>query len=114
MAELADREIQPPHQKEIPPLAGEQLTSLLDQIDKDWSVVDEQRLERRYTFKNFEKALEFTVRIGEVADAADHHPEICLSWGYAQVTIWTHSIGGLSEADFVYAAKVDRVYSGEF
>ncbi len=111
MANLANRDIQPPRGQDIPPLSGEPLEALSRELDRDWSIIDEHHLERDYTFKNFLDALEFTNKLGELADAADHHPEICLSWGSARVTIWTHSIGGLSEADFVLAAKADRLYS---
>ncbi len=111
MANLADRDIQPPLGQDIPPLSGEPLETLSRELDQGWSIIDEHHLERDYTFKNFLDALEFTNKLGELADAADHHPEICLSWGSARVTIWTHSIVGLSEADFVLAAKADRIYS---
>lgn len=111
MANLADRDIQPPLGRDIPPLSGEPLETLSRELDQGWSIIDEHHLERDYTFKNFLDALEFTNKLGELADAADHHPEICLSWGSARVTIWTHSIVGLSEADFVLAAKADRIYS---
>ena len=111
MANLADRNIQPPLGQDIPPLSGEPLETLSRELDQGWSIIDEHHLERDYTFKNFLDALEFTNKLGELADAADHHPEICLSWGSARVTIWTHSIVGLSEADFVLAAKADRIYS---
>ncbi len=111
MANLADRDIQPPRGQNTPPLSGEPLEALSRELDQGWSIIDEHHLERGYTFKNFMDALEFTIKLGELADAADHHPEICLSWGSARVTIWTHAIGGLSEADFVLAAKADRMYS---
>lgn len=111
MSNLADQDIQPPREQDTPPLSGEPLEALSRELDPGWSIIDEHHLERGFTFKNFMDALEFTIKIGELADAADHHPEICLSWGSARVTIWTHSIGGLSEADFVLATKADRIYS---
>lgn len=111
MSNLADQDIQPPRGQDTPPLSGEPLEALSRELDPGWSIIDEHHLERGFTFKDFMDALEFTIKIGELADAADHHPEICLSWGSARVTIWTHSIGGLSEADFVLATKADRIYS---
>ena len=111
MTNLADRDIQPPRGGDTPPLSGEPLETFQRELDPDWSTIDGHHLERNYAFTNFKDALEFTIQLGELADAADHHPEICLSWGSARVTIWTHSIGGLSEADFVLAAKADRIYS---
>ncbi len=110
MENLADRDIRPPLGRDTPPLSGVPLETLSRELDQGWSIIEEHHLERDFVFKNFMDALEFTIKISELADAADHHPEICLSWGSARVTIWTHSIGGLSEADFVLAAKSDRIY----
>jgi 4a-hydroxytetrahydrobiopterin dehydratase len=76
-------------------------------LGNDWIVVDEHHLEKEFKFKDFQAALDFTNNIGALAEEVDHHPEICLTWGKARVTIWTHSIGGLSEADFVFAARAD-------
>jgi 4a-hydroxytetrahydrobiopterin dehydratase len=78
-------------------------------LSGDWELVDEQRLEKTYKFKNFREALDFTVRIGELAERVGHHPDIFLAWGRVKPTVWTHKIGGLSEADFVFAAKADRI-----
>lgn len=81
----------------------------LTQLDNDWRVVEGKRLEKTYKFKNFQRALDFASRVGELAESVDHHLEICLSWGWARITIWTHSIGGLSEADFVFVARADAL-----
>jgi 4a-hydroxytetrahydrobiopterin dehydratase len=72
--------------------------------------MDEQRIERTYKFKNFRQALDFTVRVGELAESVNHHPDIYLSPGKVKLTLWTHKIGGLTESDFVLAAKVDRFF----
>ena len=73
-------------------------------------MINEHHLEKTYKFKDFRQALEFTKRVGELAESIGHHPDIYLAWGQAKLTIWTHKIGGLAEADFVFAAKADRVY----
>jgi len=70
-------------------------------------VVDEQHLEKEYRFKDFRTALTFTNRIGELAEAQGHHPDIYLSWGKVRLAIWTHKINGLTESDFILAAKAD-------
>jgi 4a-hydroxytetrahydrobiopterin dehydratase len=106
MSGLAERELKPPKSGE--PLEGEALRSLEDQLDSDWNVVDEHHLECEYKFDDFQAALDFTNQVGALAEEVNHHPEICLTWGKATVTIWTHSIGGLSEADFVFAARCDE------
>ena len=107
MSELATREIQPPRGPDAAALSTDQIEQLLKELGGGWQFVDDQRLEKEYPFPNFQSALDFTNQVGELAEAADHHPEICLTWGKARVSIWTHSVGGLSEADFVFAAKCD-------
>jgi 4a-hydroxytetrahydrobiopterin dehydratase len=109
-SELAQRDLIPPHDEKVPALKGAQLESFLDLLGNQWQVLEEQRLEKEFKFKNFREALDFTNRIGELAESVDHHPEIWLTWGKARITIWTHSIGGLSEADFVFAARADQLY----
>ena len=69
------------------------------------SVAGIDRLTQRFAFPNFAKALEFANRVGELADAADHHPEITIEWGAATVSWWTHTIGGLHRNDFIMAAR---------
>ncbi len=93
----------------VPPLAGEELKALQEQLDESWHVVDGHHLEREYRFKNFKHALEFTNRVGEMAEAQNHHPDIHLAWGRVRVTIWTHKIDGLTESDFIFAAKTDAL-----
>lgn len=109
MSELADRPLKPPRGGGIEPLEGKALRELESLLGEGWQVVDDHHLEKDFSFDNFQQALDFANRVGELAEEADHHPEICLTWGEASITIWTHSIGGLSEADFVFAAKSDRL-----
>lgn len=109
MSELADMDLNPPRGGGVAALQGAELEVLLEKLGNDWQVLDERHLEKQYKFENFIQALEFTNRVGALAEEVDHHPDICLSWGKASVTIWTHSIGGLSEADFVFAARSDRL-----
>ena len=92
----------------VEPLAGSDLDALLEALGGGWLVVDGHRLQKEYRFKNFREALAFTNRIGELAEAVRHHPDIELGWGRVKLTVWTHKIDGLHEADFVFAAKADR------
>ncbi|MEJ2011089.1 MAG: 4a-hydroxytetrahydrobiopterin dehydratase [Anaerolineales bacterium] len=110
MSKLAEREVKPPRGQDAKALAGEQLAELANQLGNGWQVVEGHHLEKTYKFDDFKGALEFTNRLGQFADSVDHHPEICVTWGKAQVTIWTHSVDGLSEADFVFAAKADQFF----
>ena len=92
----------------VPPLKGAQLEDLQDKLKNDWKIINEHDLEKEYSFKNFKEALDFTVKVGELAENQDHHPDIFLTWGKVKVTIWTHKIDGLTESDFIFAAKTDR------
>jgi 4a-hydroxytetrahydrobiopterin dehydratase len=107
MPELAERECVP-CRGGVPPLKGDEIETFLRQL-KDWQVVNEHHLRKEYRFKDFRESLEFVNRIGELAEAQGHHPDICFGWGKAEVTIWTHKIDGLTESDFVLAAKIDRL-----
>ncbi len=81
----------------------------------DWQIVErdgEKRLERVFTFKNFAGALAFTNRVGELAEAEQHHPAILTEWGRVTLDWWTHSIHGLHRNDFIMAAKSDSLYRG--
>lgn len=93
----------------IPPLKGEALLSLYRQLEKGWQIVNEHHLEKEYSFKNFKEALAFTNKVGEVAENEGHHPDILLGWGKVKLTIWTHKIDGLTESDFILAAKCDII-----
>jgi 4a-hydroxytetrahydrobiopterin dehydratase len=91
-----------------PPLKGEELDPLKRQVP-EWEVVEEHHLRRVFRFKNFREALDFVNKVGELAEEQGHHPDICFGWGKAEVTVWTHKINGLTESDFIFAAKVDTV-----
>jgi 4a-hydroxytetrahydrobiopterin dehydratase len=93
----------------VPPLKGAALDSLKAQLP-GWEVIKEHHLLKAFTFPDFKKALDFVNRAGAIAEEQGHHPDILLSWGKAEVTTYTHKIDGLTESDFVLAAKIDRVY----
>jgi len=108
MSELAEKECVP-CKGGVPPLRGRDLTILLEELGNGWKIVDEHHLEKEYKFKNFREALDFTMKIGELAEAQGHHPDIYLAWGKVRLIIWTHKIDGLTESDFILAAKADRL-----
>ena len=91
------------------PLQGEALKKLTAELGGDWKVAEGKRLEKDYKFKDFRQALAFANKVGELAESVNHHPDITISWGQAKVVVWTHKIGGLAEADFVFAAKTDAL-----
>ncbi len=104
---LADKECVP-CKGGVPPLEGADIKNLLKQLE-GWEVVEEHHLKKSYKFSNFITALDFVNRVGELAEKIGHHPDLYLTWGKVGVEIWTHKINGLSESDFVLAAKVDRL-----
>lgn len=93
---------------DVPPLKGAEIVELLSQLT-GWQVVEEHHLTKTYAFSNFVDALAWVNRLGEVAEKEGHHPDIYLSWGKVRVEIWTHKIDGLTESDFVLAAKADAL-----
>lgn len=92
----------------VPALKGEELASLLKQVD-GWQAVEDHHIEKTFAFPDFRQALAFVNKVGELAEAEGHHPDIYLAWGKVGVTTWTHAIDGLTESDFILAAKIDRL-----
>jgi 4a-hydroxytetrahydrobiopterin dehydratase len=108
MSNLATKECVP-CKGGVPALKGDDLARLASQLAEGWRVVNEHHLEREYKFENFRKALDFTNKVGELAEQQNHHPDFYLAWGKVKLTLWTHKIDGLTESDFVFAAKVDQL-----
>jgi len=107
MADLAERQCVP-CRGGVPPLKGDEIEKLSTQLE-EWGVVNEHHLQKSYKFKDFGETLAFVNRVGELAEQQGHHPDICFGWGKADITIWTHKIDGLTESDFVLAAKIDKL-----
>jgi 4a-hydroxytetrahydrobiopterin dehydratase len=103
---LADRQCVP-CRGGVPPLKGAELARLSAQLP-GWQVVAEHHLEKTFLFPDFKTALAFLNQAGQIAEQQGHHPDLLLSWGRVQVTIYTHKIDGLTESDFILAAKLDR------
>jgi len=107
MTSLADKTCVP-CRGGTPPLKGTELADLHRQL-ADWTVVNEHDLTRAYKFPDFKSALAFVNKVGELAEEQGHHPDILLGWGKAEITTWTHAVDGLTESDFILAAKIDRL-----
>ena len=90
-------------------LKGAELSVLAEQLDDGWEVIDEHHLTRTWKFKDFREALAFTNKVGQLAEEQGHHPDIRLSWGRVSVDVHTHKVDGLTESDFILAAKLDRL-----
>lgn len=95
----------------VPPLPPSQVKELLSQLD-GWEVVENHHLTKTFTLKDFVSALSLVNQIGAVAEKEGHHPDLYLTWGKVRIDIWTHTINGLSESDFVLAAKIDELRKG--
>ena len=92
----------------VPPLAGPEIEKFSAELS-GWEVVNEHHLKKEYKFANFREAQDFVVKVGELAEEQGHHPDICFRWGKAEIQIWTHKINGLTESDFILAAKIDKL-----
>jgi 4a-hydroxytetrahydrobiopterin dehydratase len=92
-------------------LKGEELAAVHRQLPQSaqWKVVNEHHIMRSYTFPDFRTALAFVNKVGALAEEQGHHPDILLAWGKVDITIWTHKVDGLTESDFILAAKIDRL-----
>ena len=107
MSELSSKQCVP-CRGGVPPLQGEEIERLRAQLN-GWDVVMEHNLRKNYGFSNFRETLAFVNRVGELAEEQGHHPDICFGWGGAEITIYTHKIDGLTESDFILAAKIDEI-----
>jgi 4a-hydroxytetrahydrobiopterin dehydratase len=107
MTDLAERQCVP-CRGGVPPMKGDEIETLAAQVP-GWQVVNEHHLSRNYQFSNFRETLDFVNRIGALAEEQGHHPDICFGWGKAEVSIWTHKIDGLTESDFILAARIDKL-----
>lgn len=92
----------------VAPLATEKQQELLVELP-EWQIIEGHHLERHYVFKNFKQALAFVNQVGAVAETEKHHPDIFFTWGKATIRIMTHSVDGLTEADFILAAKISAI-----
>jgi 4a-hydroxytetrahydrobiopterin dehydratase len=92
----------------VPPLKGDELRRL-EQLVPEWKVVNDHHITRKFVFPDFKQALAFVNRVGEIAEQQGHHPDILLAWGKAEITTWTHKIDGLTQSDFIMAAKIDKL-----
>ena len=97
-----------PCREDVPPLTEDELRKLRAQLD-GWDVVEAHHLSKTYKFPDFVTALGFVDRVGELAEQQGHHPDIHLAWGKVAIDTWTHKINGLTESDFVLAAKIDTL-----
>ncbi len=95
----------------VPPLKGKDLADVHRQLAEPahWNIVEQHHIVRSYKFPDFKSALAFVNRVGALAEEQGHHPDILLGWGKVEITLWTHAVDGLTESDFILAAKIDQL-----
>ena len=108
MSNLAQRNCVPCHGG-VPALEGPAIARLFAELGNGWALVDGPRLQKRYAFPDFASGLVFVDHVGALAERQGHHPELLLAWGFVRVELWTHAVEGLTENDFVLAARIDRL-----
>lgn len=101
-----------PCRGDTPPLTPDEQRTLAAALGGDWTIEAGHHLTRTYTFPDFRSGLAFVNRVAEVAETEGHHPDIELAWGRVKISVWTHAIDGLTESDFILAAKADAVRDG--
>ena len=99
-----------PCEGSVEPFTQEEIEEMKQEISSEWEAVDNHHLRREFDFDDFESALDFVNRIGEIAEEEGHHPDIYLTWGEAAIEIYTHEIDGLHENDFIIAKKFEEEY----
>lgn len=107
MSELASKTCVP-CRGGVPPMDVPDVESYLGKVT-GWGHHDHRRIARTFVFPDFAGALDFANRVGEIAEAEGHHPDLLVAWGRVEVTIWTHKVNGLTESDFILAAKIDQL-----
>ena len=112
MNTLADRECVP-CKGNVAPLKSDKLAILKGELGHGWRIENEHHLEKEFKFEDFREALKFTNQVGNLAEDVGHHPDIYLAWGKVKITLWTHKIDGLTESDFILAAKIQQLCEGE-
>jgi 4a-hydroxytetrahydrobiopterin dehydratase len=111
-SELAAKECKP-CKGGVPPLTGDELRELHHQLPGEWDVVSEHHLEKEFRFDGYRPSVDFTNTVADIAEEQNHHPDILLTYGKVKVSIWTHKIDGLTESDFIFAAKVQEAFERE-
>lgn len=98
-----------PCQGGVPPLSSKESEKFLKELKGKWNLNAQGHLTREYAFDDFMGALNFANKIAVVAEKEGHHPDLTIAWGKCGVEIWTHKINGLTESDFILAAKIDAL-----
>ncbi len=99
-----------PCQGGTPPFTRKETEKFLNELNSGWSLNNEGHLYKEYKFSNFINSMNFANNIAEIAEKEAHHPDLKIGWGFCNIEIWTHKINGLTESDFILAAKIEAIY----
>ncbi|MBI2100487.1 MAG: 4a-hydroxytetrahydrobiopterin dehydratase [Candidatus Vogelbacteria bacterium] len=91
------------------PLQASEIEILRRELRPEWHLIADNKLRRAFVFKDFRSAIAFVNRLAELAEAEGHHPDLFINYNKVTITLWTHAIAGLSENDFILAAKIDSI-----
>jgi len=108
MTKLADKHCVP-CRGGVAPLKGAELTPFAEQLPH-WKIIQEHHITKTFLFKDFKTGLDFVNRVGDLAEQEGHHPDLCLAWGKVDVLIYTHKAKGLTQSDFILAAKIEQLH----
>lgn len=98
-----------PCQGGVPPLPSNIVSKLLLELGNSWAINELGQLYKEYSFNNFIEAMEFANKVAEYSEEQAHHPDLTITWGRCIIRIWTHKINGLTENDFILAAKIGTI-----
>ncbi len=98
-----------PCEGKVPPLTVEKIAELKKEISNDWSVLENKKLRKEYLFVNYQHTMDFVNKVAAVAEEQGHHPVMHVYYSKCEIELWTHAINGLSENDFIMAAKIDKI-----
>ena len=93
------------------PLKAEEIQKLLSRLSNSWSVENNLKLKREFKYKDFIEAMKFVNKVADLAESEGHHPDLHIHYNKVLIELWTHAVGGLSENDFILAAKIDALES---
>jgi len=108
MEELIDKKCQP-CEGGVPAIAGDDIATYTCQLKTTWDVIEGKKIKKRFSFNDFKQTMVFVNKTADLAEEEGHHPDMLVSYGQVEIEIWTHAIGGLSENDFILAAKIDAI-----
>jgi len=108
MEELTSKKCQP-CEGGVPPIAGDDITNYTCQLKTTWDVIEGKKIRKGFSYSDFIETMIFVNKVADLAEEEGHHPDMHVSYGKVEIEIWTHAIGGLSENDFILAAKIDAI-----